>query len=116
MIGDMPPLLPMFLGCCWPRGPFCIPLRMSSSPMLASLDWRGFLVRKPSPDQRCDEQPANAPLVAATFEVSAPASAMDCHPTGDAIARAVVAVIAVRRTAVAGIATRKIAVASIAVG
>src|SRR5262244_3725953 len=36
VIGDMPPLLLAF-GVLSPRGPFCIPLRMSSSPIFASL-------------------------------------------------------------------------------
>ena len=40
MIGDIPPPLPLLLstllGWRWPRGPFCMPLRISSSPMSLS--------------------------------------------------------------------------------
>ena len=35
VIGDIPPFA---LGLLWPRGPFCIPLRMSIKPMVASCD------------------------------------------------------------------------------
>ena len=47
------------------------------------------------------EQPANEPLGAIPFEVSAPARSMDRHSPGHPIARAVVAAIAIRRIAVA---------------
>jgi hypothetical protein len=38
MIGDIPPPLLRLAGWRWPRGPFCIPLSMSSSPMIGLLN------------------------------------------------------------------------------
>ncbi len=36
VIGDMPPLsAPLEEGALGPRGPFCMPLRMSSKPMVS---------------------------------------------------------------------------------
>ena len=35
VIGDMPPLSEPFEGALGPRGPFCMPLRMSSKPMVS---------------------------------------------------------------------------------
>ena len=39
MIGDIPPPLPLLLGWLGPRGPFCMPLRISISPMSLSPVW-----------------------------------------------------------------------------
>jgi hypothetical protein len=49
MIGDMPPPLELVLagaGVRAPRGPFCMPLRTSISPMFASVFARNVICRE----------------------------------------------------------------------
>jgi hypothetical protein len=47
VIGDIPPLSPALLGWLSPRGPFCMPLMMSMSPISSSFG-ASFLFRQAS--------------------------------------------------------------------